>query len=104
MRVPKNELPPCVEFPTETFFPEKDTPTETAAIRKICAGCTIFDQCFEWAMKHEDYGIWAGTTPPDRVRYREATGTKFELLVFDPFDDNNLRSVYGSGSVKVGEL
>lgn len=104
MRVPKNELPPCTELAPEVYFPENYAPKETAALAKICAGCTIFEDCFDWAMKHEDYGIWAGTTPMDRERYREATGTKFELLVFNPFDDDNLRSIYGAGSRVVSEI
>jgi len=28
----------------------------------ICQPCPIREQCLEWALYHEQYGIWGGTT------------------------------------------
>jgi WhiB family redox-sensing transcriptional regulator len=36
---------------------------------RICAGCPVRQQCFDFAMRsRESVGIWGGTTPEERIR------------------------------------
>lgn len=39
-----------------------------AAAKRICAGCPVQTNCLEWAVKHEESGIWGGTTERERER------------------------------------
>jgi WhiB family redox-sensing transcriptional regulator len=39
----------------------------------ICAGCTVRQQCLDFAMRtRETAGIWGGTTPEERIRVHRA--------------------------------
>lgn len=63
MRVPwEYENPLCAEVGGELFFSE--TRVETAELRlakSICNGCTHKTECLEWALEHDEFGIWGGT-------------------------------------------
>ena len=62
----------CREVGIEFFFPEdrgNGSDTYTFA-RKICSGCVVKEQCLEWAIRHEDHGMWGGTTPTERRKIR----------------------------------
>jgi|SRR5882672_629570 len=50
---------------------------EPAAIRdarKLCAGCPMLQACGDWALVHEEFGFWAGTTYRERKRLRRKLG------------------------------
>ena len=49
--------------------------------RTICRKCPAVQTCGEWAVRHEEYGIWAGTTPTERSRIRTLAGIELE----DPY-------------------
>ena len=36
----------------------------------LCATCPSLEPCKQWAIAHEQYGIWGGTTEVERDRYR----------------------------------
>ena len=76
----------CATVDAELFFPEPGQVPQAAAAKAICAGCTVRGPCLEQALHgpqaHQDHtGIFAGTTPSDRVRLRGrasmAQGTRF---------------------------
>ena len=46
----------------------------------VCDGCPIMDSCREWAVHHERWGVWGGTTEGDRDRIRAVRG----IRVADP--------------------
>lgn len=51
----------------------------------ICAGCPAATPCLDYALRHNVDGIWAGTTPHDRHRIREARGiTPLPVTLPDP--------------------
>ncbi|MBA2426413.1 MAG: WhiB family transcriptional regulator [Actinobacteria bacterium] len=52
------------------FFPEHGH--SAARAKAICARCPVVEQCLEWAIQHEDSGVWGGTTAPERVELRRA--------------------------------
>ena len=60
----------CRNMNLDLFYPEigeKIAPE----VRAACAQCPVFDQCYNHAIEHEQYGFWAGTTITDRQRLRK---------------------------------
>lgn len=41
-----------------------------------CASCPVFKSCREWAIAHEDFGYWAGTTAGERRQERTERGIR----------------------------
>lgn len=55
----------CVNAPLDEFIDEpiSGKPAEVPGnIASICLGCEVRQQCLDWALDHDEYGIWAGTT------------------------------------------
>jgi WhiB family transcriptional regulator, redox-sensing transcriptional regulator len=76
----------CATVDPELFFPEPGQAPQATAAKQVCAGCAVRGPCLEAALHgpqaHQDHaGIFAGTTPSDRVRLRGrasmAEGTRF---------------------------
>lgn len=75
MRPPtKFENPNCYGTDAESFFPEATHTTENEAAKRICSNCDHISECLEWALHHEDSGIWGGMTARDRGRLRSRRG------------------------------
>lgn len=79
----------CRSEDPEIFFPSLVTEEglyryqEALPIaRNICSSCEVFSKCFDWAIAHEEYGIWAGTTPKEREEYR----SEHKIKIDNPFD------------------
>ena len=50
---------PCTKFDPEIFYPPADHPAADA--RKVCADCTVQDQCLAYSViADEPFGIWGG--------------------------------------------
>ena len=72
----------CMGMPTEVFYladddinaryKEKDLNT----LRSLCADCKFLEPCFVYALHHERYGFWAGTTQEERRRLRKQKGIR----------------------------
>ncbi len=46
---------------------------QIARAQRICAGCSVRQQCLDFAMRtREQAGIWGGTTPEERLRVHRA--------------------------------
>lgn len=59
----------CAQTDPEMFFPEKGG--TTAPAKKVCAACTVADQCLEFAMRSDErFGIWGGASERQRRRMR----------------------------------
>lgn len=54
----------CSQTDPEVFFPEKGGANRTA--KAICAACPVFDLCRDYALTHDEYGVWAGMSEHDR--------------------------------------
>lgn len=55
----------------EMFFPHtgESSLEATESVRRFCRGCTVVNQCAEYAIANEiDDGIWGGLTPHTRRR------------------------------------
>lgn len=91
----------CAGINTEMFYEDQiRTPNSalTQQFRQLCSGCEILEACGEWAIKHERWGFWAGTTPADREQIRK----KKNIIVDDPsdglqprFDNSGQHTGYG---------
>jgi WhiB family redox-sensing transcriptional regulator len=47
------------------------TDRQVTVALSVCAGCTVRQQCLDFAMQMaETSGIWGGTTPEERIRAR----------------------------------
>ncbi len=72
LKAPQNA--PCVGK-VDLFFP--GSPRTITVIKnereakKICRSCDQQQACLEYAVHHEMYGIWGGTTESARVRLRQ---------------------------------
>ena len=89
------DKPPCTENPTifydDSYVPASDELDDGAKVTRynvaraqenevlaICRDCPFRIPCMEWAIKHEDHGFWAGTSPHQRRKMREAWGVVLE--------------------------
>lgn len=52
------------QAPSALFFPNKSI----AKGRRFCSDCPVRVQCKTYAIVHDEYGIWGGTTRFERVR------------------------------------
>jgi len=76
----------CREIGIEFFFPEENgSGTDIYKYsRKICDKCVVKNECLEWAVKHEAFGMWGGTTPMERKAIRRKRNIVIqEVLVKD---------------------
>src|ERR1700747_642527 len=66
----------CLNTDPDVFFPVavgSAASKQVARAMRICAGCTVRQQCLDFALRSgEKDGIWGGTTPEERIRDRRA--------------------------------
>jgi len=67
-------IPVCATTDPEIFFPEKGSKGQSSyivnAARRICNTCPYKEPCLEWAVVHDEMGIWGGTTQKERRVHR----------------------------------
>lgn len=57
----------CSGVDPEVFFP--GTGESTRLAKEICVGCTVVDDCLEYALANkEKFGVWGGTSERQRRR------------------------------------
>ncbi|MDA8391953.1 MAG: WhiB family transcriptional regulator [Actinomycetota bacterium] len=57
----------CRDLPPSLFFPSDGVGVEVA--RKICAECSVREQCLEYAVSQRiDHGVWGGASERERRR------------------------------------
>lgn len=72
MQLPDFTRANCIGADPESFFPEHDGHGPNArAAKRVCGSCAIQAECFEWALRHESYGIWGGSTDQERRLVRK---------------------------------
>jgi len=81
MKYPNFDDARCKEIGLELFFEdEKGKFIDVRKAKGICSGCPILDNCLEWALHHERYGLWGGTTPYERMQIRR----KKNIVMLEP--------------------
>ena len=68
----------CRDAPAELFFPTKGrTLPEIEDAKRVCATCPVQRECLEFALlTRQEFGIWGGTTEPERRLMRKAARAK----------------------------
>jgi WhiB family redox-sensing transcriptional regulator len=56
----------CRETDPELWFPTKGDNSLQA--RLICQACPVRVECLEWALRHNELGVWGGVTEIARRR------------------------------------
>ncbi len=74
----------CKGMGPDFFFGEDEEHVHLDECRKVCDGCKVAAECLEHAIKWERYGVWAGTTEPQRERIRRQR--RFKRMVGIGFD------------------
>lgn len=55
------------EAAADEFFPAGQMPT---AVRLACTACPVREQCLQYALDHDERGIWGGTSDRQRAAMR----------------------------------
>jgi hypothetical protein len=58
----------CLETEPDLFF--SDFGLDIALAKDICAECPMIAACREYAIKHENYGVWGGLSAKERKELR----------------------------------
>lgn len=53
----------------------------------MCAACPFTDECRDWALTHDVYGVWGGTTEEDRAEIRAQAELPDPSSITDQLDD-----------------
>jgi len=68
----------CAQVDPELFFPEKGA--SPAAAKRVCRTCPIQPACLAAVLERfEPYGIWAGTTPKERIELKKRSRRSFAV-------------------------
>lgn len=68
----------CANLGEDLFYSKDDeTPIskqhgEYPTYKKMCEGCSFYEPCYSWAIKHERFGFWAGTSEGERISIRKS--------------------------------
>jgi WhiB family redox-sensing transcriptional regulator len=62
------ELANCTSTDPEIFFPEREDKIAVRTASRVCAVCPIVEDCLEYAIKNENFGIWGGASSLERKR------------------------------------
>ena len=57
------------------FFPaDYQNNRQWILAKRICAVCPVSTDCLNYALDHEEFGIWGGLTPFERDKVRSVIG------------------------------
>jgi len=82
----------CAEIGVEFFYLDEHSGTPKNMLKmfkEMCIQCPIYDDCLEWAVRHERHGLWAGTTPRTRSNMRYNRGIMIETPDYWVFQDRS---------------
>ena len=83
MREPRfYENPACATVGGDFWFPKNETAgsntTEVALAKSICRRCPHQEECAEWGIQKEDFGIWGGLNEGQRRLVRRKRRLKLK--------------------------
>ena len=54
---------------------------------ELCARCLFATECRSWALEHDVYGVWGGTTDADRAALRDRDHAPAPASITDALDE-----------------
>lgn len=97
MKYPEFTNPTCASIGTEAYYVEtKALDDLNIQAKALCKQCPDFDVCLDWALAHEEQGIWAGTTNAERNRMRKQLGITFIPITTLEFVRGDYKDVYAT--------
>jgi len=76
------ENPVCATVGGDFWFPKNETAgsntTEVAIARSICRRCPHQEECAEWGIQKENFGIWGGLNEGQRRLVRRKRRIKLK--------------------------
>lgn len=70
----------CYGLDIDLFF-LKQGGTLSQKVVDACETCPVREKCLTHALKYEEYGFWALTSPRDRIKMRKQLGIKLENII-----------------------
>jgi len=64
------DLANCATTDPEMFFPEFENEQAKAITTPVCAMCPVLENCLNYAIANEKFGIWGGASSRERYRMR----------------------------------
>lgn len=69
----------CRGVPTAEYFTNDNGRVGVSPeVVARCSRCPVREECLEWAVAHEEYGFWGGTTARERARMRSRRGISLQ--------------------------
>lgn len=59
----------CAEIAGDMWYPDKGE--SGAPAKRICRRCEVQIECEDWALRNEEWGIWAATSREERRKIRQ---------------------------------
>jgi len=54
----------CLQVDPDAFFPASGHSAVPA--KQVCARCEVRAECLEWALTHDEWGVWGGLSERER--------------------------------------
>jgi hypothetical protein len=84
----------CAEFPINLFYAVEEERTarylNINAVRNICLGCPIIQDCLEYSFKNERWGMWGGMVGVERRAFMQGSDTPQTQEVVRAFEESGL--------------
>ena len=71
----------CKTADPELFFTDAKETDKVAEAKSYCGVCPVVLQCLTHALKNDEFGIWGGTTMPERTVVRNNPRAMKELII-----------------------
>lgn len=73
----------CVGTDPESYFPVGQGMSVTPAVKKVCGGCPVAEECLAYAITTDVEGWWAATTHQQRRSLRKLLGMPLRKMNMD---------------------
>lgn len=77
-----------------------DDKGKTFQALRMCADCPVVQSCLDWAVHHEEFGVFGAKTAAARVRLRRKLGIKLESPELKNLEEEKLADICGSMPLK----
>jgi hypothetical protein len=83
-RLPWADDAACTDTPLHWWFPGDDLQRVPLEAVDTCNRCPVRAECHDHALRHELYGVWAGTSERARKRLRRTLRIRLVTIDIDP--------------------